>query len=273
WTLFGFSLTFSEYGGPFIGDCSYCGATNLGLHCIPPTTMNSISFFIYQGMFATITSALMFGSSAERVRIMPAMIFMFVWTTVVYDPIAYWTWAKNGWLNKLGSLDYAGGTPVHIASGFAGLAKALVLGKRLDYDRNTEWKPHSLSNVFLGTAILWFGWFGFNGGRRRMLKHFLTKWRLQAYIIIPVIVDSIAHCNLITCIAASTGGLTWVLFDYRNARKLSALGFCSGAVAALVAITPGSGFVAPWSAIVVGFVAGIACNMGEQGKETKIKQH
>jgi Amt family ammonium transporter len=243
WTLFGFSLTFSEWGGPFIGDFNYGGGTLLDMHHTGATPVSSVAFFIYQGMFATITPALMFGSSAERVRILPALLFIFIWTTVVYDPIAYWTWSKNGWLATLGSLDYAGGTPVHIASGFAGLAQALVLGKREGFADCKDWKPHNLSNVFLGTAILWFGWFGFNGGSALAGT------------------SRAAMAASVTSIAASAGGLTWVLFDYRHERKLSALGFCSGAVAALVSITPASGFVAPWAAIVIGFLAGLVCNL------------
>jgi Amt family ammonium transporter len=244
WTLFGFTLAFSDNGGPFIGDFTYGGGTNVDHHHMVPA-VSSVAFFIYQGMFATITPALMFGSSAERIRILPALLFMLIWTTIVYDPIAYWTWAQNGWLNKLGSLDYAGGTPVHIASGFAGLAKALALGKRKGFAAHgKEWKPHNLSNVFLGTAMLWFGWFGFNGGSALAGT------------------SRAAMAASVTSIAASTGGLTWILFDYRHGRKLSALGFCSGAVAALVAITPGSGFVAPWAAIIIGFLAGLICNLG-----------
>jgi Amt family ammonium transporter len=244
WTLFGFSLAFSESGGPFIGNFKYGGGTNIDHHHMVPA-VSSVAFFIYQGMFATITPALMFGSSAERIRILPALLFMLIWTTIVYDPVAYWTWATNGWLNKMGSLDYAGGTPVHITSGFAGLAKALALGKRKGFaDHGKEWKPHNLSNVFLGTAMLWFGWFGFNGGSALAGT------------------SRAAMAASVTSIAAATGGLTWILFDYRHGRKLSALGFCSGAVAALVAITPGSGFVAPWAAIVIGFLAGLVCNLG-----------
>ncbi len=166
------------------------------------------------------------GAIAERGRLGPIMVFVFIWTTIVYDPIACWTWNSNGWSFKLGGLDFAGGTPVHISSGTAALAISIYLGKRRGYGtERLAYKPHNTTYVVLGTIFLWFGWFGFNGGSA-------LAGNLRA-----------AQACIVTNLAASVGGLTWMLWDYRLERKWSAVGFCSGAIAGLVAITPGSGFV------------------------------
>ena len=166
------------------------------------------------------------GAIAERGRLGPIMVFVFIWSTIVYDPIACWTWNFNGWSYKLGGLDFAGGTPVHISSGTAALAISIYLGKRRGYGTDRlAYKPHNTTYVVLGTIFLWFGWFGFNGGSALAANLRAT----QACIV--------------TNLAASVGGLTWMLWDYRLERKWSAVGFCSGAIAGLVAITPGSGFV------------------------------
>ncbi|CAG8443174.1 7208_t:CDS:2 [Diversispora eburnea] len=210
WWLFGFSLAFSPSGNKYIGDFKYAffrgvDATPLSELDEPmaSVTVPVIVFAIYQCMFAAITPALAIGAAAERGRILPAVVFIFIWTTVVYDPIACWTWNVNGWSYKLGGLDFAGGTPVHISSGAAALAYCLVLGKRHGH---------------AGMACV------------------------------------------VTNLAASVGGLTWVLLDFRLERKLSTLGFCSGAVAGLVAITPGSGFVGTPAAVAFGFCGALCCN-------------
>ncbi|KAI9355103.1 ammonium transporter AmtB-like domain-containing protein [Zopfochytrium polystomum] len=263
WVIFGFSLAFSEgsqafsSGSVFIGDAAHFGLTGVGFDALRiAPAVSAITFCIYQMQFATITGALIFGSVAERVRIIPALIFIFCWTTVIYDPIAYWTWSWRGWIRNFscistgadgtapcgtGGLDFAGGGPVHIASGFAGLAYCIILGKRRRVGTE-EFKPHNLANVFLGTALLWFGWFAFNGGSA-------VAGTARA-----------AMAGAVTHIATATGALAWPLTDYVVSRKMSGLGFCSGAVAALVAITPASGFVAPWAAIIIGAAAGIVCN-------------
>ena len=166
------------------------------------------------------------GALAEHGRLGPSMVFVFIWSTLVYDPIACWTWNPKGWSNKHGGLDFAGGTPVHISSGTAALAISIFLGKRRGYGTpRLAYKPHNSSYVVLGTVFLWFGWFGFNGGSA-----------LGANL------RAIQAC-IVTNLAASVGGLTWMLLDYRLERKWSVIGFCSGAVAGLVAITPASGFV------------------------------
>jgi Amt family ammonium transporter len=181
---------------------------------------------------------------------LPAIVFVFIWTTVVYDPIAYWSWNANGWLFTLGSLDFAGGTPVHISSGTAALAYSLMLGRRTGYNKThgLPTRPHNVTHVVLGTVFLWVGWFGFNGGSA-----------LAANI------RAMMAC-VVTNLAASVGGITWCVLDYRLEKKWSTIGFCSGAISGLVAITPAAGFVTPWAAFVIGLVGGAACNFA-----TKLK--
>ncbi|RUS33987.1 ammonium transporter AmtB-like domain-containing protein [Jimgerdemannia flammicorona] len=243
WFIWGYSLTFSETSSsPFIGDLTnafFRGVNNspsMGNPKIP-----GLAFAIFQSMFASLTPALAIGSAAERGRILPMTVFIFVWTTIVYDPIAYWSWNTNGWSKRLGGLDFAGGTPVHISSGAASLAYALILGQRTG-DENDEFKPHNMSHVVLGTAFLWFGWFGFNGGSA------------EAGSI------SAAMACFVTNLSASVGGLAWMLMDYRLNHKFSAVGFCSGAIVGLVTITPAAGYVGPAPAIVFGVAGGIICN-------------
>ncbi|KAI9090197.1 ammonium transporter AmtB-like domain-containing protein [Phlyctochytrium arcticum] len=264
WMLFGFSLAFSESGGSFMGNFKHAGLTNIGAAALPMTAamVPGALFVLYQMQFATITAAIIFGSVAERIRLVPAMIFILVWSTLVYDPAVYWTWSARGWIKSMscldtitsdapcgiGGLDFAGGGPVHIASGFAGLAYCLILGKRRKAHASEEFKAHNMTNVFLGTGILWFGWFGFNGG--------------SAIGATP----RAAMASLVTTIAASSGALAWVAWDFFKHRKLSGLGFCSGVVAGLVGITPAAGYVAPWAAVIIGAVTAVACNMAVQLK-------
>jgi ammonium transporter, Amt family len=202
-----------------------------------------LTWAIYQGMFAAIAPALAIGAAAERGRMLPCCVFIFIWTTIVYDPIACWTWNPNGWVYVLGGLDFAGGTPVHISSGAAALAYSILLGKRRDHGSD-KYRPHNVSYVVLGTIFLWFGWFGFNGGSG-------LGSNLRATM-----------ACVVTNLAASVGGFTWVLIDYRHEGKWSTIGWCSGAISGLVAITPASGFVPPWSAVIFGIVGAICCNYG-----------
>ena len=186
----------------------------------------ALLFCIYQCMFAAITPMIALGAIAEHSRLGPTLVFVFVWGTIVYNPIACWTWNPIGWSFIMGGLDFAGGTPVHISSGTAALAISLYLGKRRGYGtERLAFKPHNTTYVVLGTVFLWFGWFGFNGGSA-----------LSANL------RAVQAC-IVTNVAASVGGLTWMLVDYRLERKWSVVGFCSGAVSGLVAITPASGFV------------------------------
>ncbi|XP_055347250.1 uncharacterized protein LOC129594547 [Paramacrobiotus metropolitanus] len=255
--LFGFSLAFSETGSLFIGDFRDGALGTLGIQPLSSTSPNipSIAFMLYQMQFAAITAALIFGSVPERTRFVPAMLFIFAWTTLVYDVVAYWSWAKRGWIRNLacvgqltdmsrqpclvGGYDFAGGGPVHVASGFAGLAYCIMIGKR----KKIHQEHHSLVNVMLGTGLLWCGWFGFNGGSEGAAD------------------TRAAMASAVTTLGAASGGLTWAWFDYMWTRKLSALSFCSGVVAGLVGVTPGSGFVAPWAGVVTGILTAFFCNM------------
>ena len=261
WVVFGFSLTFSETGSFFMGDFSWAGMTQIGSQSLPLTApqMPSIAFALYQLQFAAVTVAIIFGAVSERVRIVPACVFMFIWTTVIYDPTAYWTWGARGWLKSLtclnslqdavpcglGAIDFAGGGPVHMASGFSALAYCLLIGQRKNPQNS---RPHNLTNVFIGTALLWFGWFGFNGA--------------SAFGATP----RAAMAAFVTTVAAASGALGWVAVDALRTRKLSGIGFCSGALAGLVGITPASGFVAPWAAIVIGALTAMACNVACSAK-------
>ncbi|KAK3941010.1 ammonium transporter Amt1 [Diplogelasinospora grovesii] len=251
WFFWGYSLTFSHTGSAFIGDLSNFGLMKvLGQPSVGSSKIPDLLFCLYQGMFAAITPALAIGAAADRGRMLPCVVFMFIWATIVYDPIAYWTWNANGWSFKMGGLDFAGGTPVHISSGAAALAYSLMLGKRTGYTKvnGLPYRPHNVTHVVLGTIFLWVGWFGFNGGSA-----------LGANL------RAVMAC-IVTHIAACVGGFTWVLLDYRLERKWSTVGFCSGAIAGLVAITPASGYVPAWSAVIFGVVGGIVCNLA-----TKLK--
>ncbi|KAJ3920618.1 ammonium transporter [Lentinula edodes] len=250
WFFWGYSLAFSETGSAYIGNLKYFGmkgvaaAPSIGSDRIP-----ALVFAVYQLMFAAITPMLALGAVSERGRLGPCIAFVFIWSTLVYDPIACWTWNSNGWSFVLGGLDFAGGSPVHISSGSAALAISIYLGKRRGYGtERLAYKPHNTSYVILGTVLLWFGWFGFNGGSA-------LSANLRA-----------AMACVVTNLAASVGGLTWMLWDYRIERKWSAVGFCSGAIAGLVAITPGSGFVGAPAAVLFGVMAGTICNFATQLK-------
>lgn len=255
WILFGYSLAFSETGSAILGDFYHAGLRNLSMEVLPLTApqVPGLAFSLYQLQFATITAAIIFGSNAERFRILPGMIFIFIWTTVIYDPIAYWTWGARGWMKNMacldtisldqvpcliGGLDYAGGGPVHIASGVAGAAYSYMLGKRTGYTTKQTYKPSHVTNIFLGTALLWFGWFGFNGG--------------SAVAATPRAV--LAAYNTVIAAAVCSFVLP-VLECIFYTGKLSGIAWCTGAVTGLIAITPASGFVAPWAAIVIGVTA------------------
>jgi Amt family ammonium transporter len=250
WFFWGYSLTFSRTGNAFLGDLTQFGLMKTLAQPNGSAFLPDILFCLYQGMFAAITPALALGAVADRGRMLPAIVFIFIWTTVVYDPIAYWTWNANGWLYKLPAYDFAGGGPVHIASGTCALAYSLMLGKRNGYSKTQglPYRPHSVTNVVLGTVFLWVGWFGFNGGSALAMN-----------------LRAIMACY-VTNLAASCAGITWVLLDYRLEKKWSTIGFCSGAISGLVAITPAAGFVTPWGSVIIGIVGAICCNFA-----TKLK--
>lgn len=197
--------------------------------------------------FCAVTAALVIGATAERGRVVPAMIFTFFWATLVYCPLAYWVWGANGWALQYGVLDYAGGGPVEIGSGVSALAYSWVLGRRNE-KMMLNFRPHNISLITLGTILLWFGWLGFNGGSAfgANLRATMACWN--------------------SCLTAMFAAMTWCLLDFRLARKWSLVGWCSGTISGLVAATPASGVITPWASIVLGVVSGVACNFG-----TKIK--
>ncbi|KAK5132903.1 ammonium transporter Amt1 [Meristemomyces frigidus] len=250
WFFWGYSLAFSHKAGPFIGALDNVGFMNvLAQPSVGSSRIPDLMFAIYQGMFAAITVALAVGAVAERGRMFPCVVFMFIWTTVVYDPIACWTWNPSGWVFKLGGLDFAGGTPVHISSGAAALSYSYVLGKRQGHGTQAlNYRPHNVTHIVIGTVFLWVGWFGFNAG---------SALSANMRAVMAAVVTNLAAC---------VGGITWCLVDYRLEGKWSTVGFCSGVIAGLVAITPASGYVPAWSAVVFGVVAGIGCNFATQLK-------
>ncbi|KAL7419373.1 hypothetical protein Q5752_006211 [Cryptotrichosporon argae] len=249
WFFWGYSLAFGP-GSAFIGNLDYfCLKNVLAAPSVGSSRIPALMFCIYQCMFCVITGVLAIGGFAERSKMGPVLVFIFVWLTIVYCPIANWTWNSTGWTFKLGGLDFAGGTPVHISSGTAAFAISIYLGKRRGYGtERLAYKPHNTAFVVLGTVLLWFGWFGFNGGSA-----------LSANL------RAVQAC-IVTNLAASVGGITWMLLDWRLERKWSAVGFCSGAVSGLVGITPASGFVGSPAAVAIGFVTAFCCNFA-----TKLK--
>lgn len=237
WTLYGYSLSFAP-GNAFIGSLQWLGlrgVTEAPSRLYAPTVPHQ-AYMIYQMMFAIITPALISGAIAERMKFSTYVVFILLWSTFIYCPIAHWVWGSGGWLNSLGALDFAGGTVVHISSGVSALALALALGKRnTDYqETGEEMRPHNLPMTLIGAALLWFGWFGFNAGSA------LASGGLAVSAFVS------------THIAAAMGGLAWALIEWRLYKKPTALGFATGAVAGLVAITPAAGFVGPLPAVLIG---------------------
>ncbi|MBX3023292.1 ammonium transporter [bacterium] len=242
WAVIGYTLAFGTDIGGLIGGFDYLFLNGVGQGPSPfAKTIPDILFVMYQGMFAVITPALISGAFAERMRFGPFVVFTLLWATLVYAPIAHWVWG-GGWMGagRLGALDFAGGTVVHISSGVAALASALVLGRRLGWPREPV-LPHNLPFTVLGAGILWFGWFGFNAGSA------LASSGLAASAFGA------------THLAAAAATLSWALAEYLERGKASVLGAASGSVAGLVAITPAAGFVGPMAAVLIGAVAGGLC--------------
>jgi Amt family ammonium transporter len=244
WAVIGYSLAFGKDHGGLIGGFDYAFMRGVGLEPKDSSfTIPHILFMLYQMMFAIITPALIAGAFAERMKFSAYVIFTLAWSTFVYDPIAHWVWGTDGWLFKRGALDFAGGTVVHLSSGISALVVAIVLGKRLGHGKASH-APHNLTMTVLGAGILWFGWFGFNGGSA------LGSNGLAA----------LAFSN--THLAAATGAVAWGLIEYARIKKVTMLGVASGLVAGLVAITPAAGFVSPMAALLIGVVAGVVCYGG-----------
>ncbi len=240
WVLYGYSLSFAP-GKGFWGSLEWVGLKGVGFTPYKDyaATIPHQLFMMFQGMFAVITPALIIGAFAERMKFSAFMVFMILWATFVYDPVAHWVWGVGGWLKDLGALDFAGGTVVHINAGIAALMAAIFIGKRNGGGKAIL--PHNLPFTILGTALLWFGWFGFNAGSSLGAN----ELAINAFVA--------------TNTAAAAAGLSWALLDWVFNEKPTMLGMATGAVAGLVAITPGAGFVSALSAIVIGMFASVFC--------------
>jgi ammonium transporter, Amt family len=243
WVLIGYTLAFGPDHGGLIGGLDFIGFAGVGAGAHPDglgATIPHSAFAIFQMMFAIITPALITGAFAERMKFSGYVAFMAAWLLLVYAPMAHWVWHPEGWLFKLGALDFAGGTVVHINAGVAALAAVLVIGKRHGFGKEA-FVPHNLTMTILGTGILWFGWFGFNAGSALGANGLA------------------ASAFLATNLGAATGACGWALVDAVKGRKTTSLGIASGAVAGLVAITPASGYVGPIGAIFIGLAGGVVC--------------
>jgi Amt family ammonium transporter len=241
WVLYGYSLAFGPDIGGIIGGLNFVGLKGIGMDAsiVPGASgVPALLYMIFQMVFATVTLAIVTSVFAERVKLSSFIIFGLLWSTLVYDPLAHWVWG-GGWLAQLGALDFAGGTVVHISAGFSALAIALVIRKRIGFGKDLM-EPNNIPLALLGASLLWFGWFGFNAGSALAANGLA------------------ANAFVVTNTAAAGGALAWMALSWLNGRPAS-LGFASGAVAGLVAITPAAGYVDPLAAIVIGAVAGAVC--------------
>lgn len=260
WALWGYSLVFGSSIGGLIGDLSLIGLNNLSIHTINTVlapTIPELLFFAFQLKFAAITPALIIGACAERIKFRSLLIFIILWSTLIYVPIAHWVWNPDGWLRGLGAIDFAGGIVVHISAGLSALAAALIVGRRKgcaipwknhmkavdQKDQKTEFKPTNIPYVILGAALLWFGWFGFNAG--------------SALAANDLAVSALVTTNL----GAAGAAVSWMFMDWMIKGKPSAVGIAIGAVVGLVAITPSAGYVSVTSSIIIGLVAGVISNL------------
>ena len=242
WVLWGYSLAFGPDINGVIGSLSWVGLNGVGLepNADYAATIPHQAFMIFQMTFAAITPALISGAFAERKRFKSFVVFSLLWATLVYAPVAHWVWGVGGWIRALGALDFAGGTVVHITSGVSALVCALVLGKRVGFGQEPM-VPHNATMTLVGTALLWFGWFGFNAG--------------SALGVGPLAVSAFVTTNT----AAAMGALTWMTASWIRHKQPSVMGLAAGAVAGLVGITPAAGFVTPMASIIIGFLAGLGC--------------
>ncbi|MCY8542588.1 ammonium transporter [Bacillus haynesii] len=241
WILFGYSLAFAP-GNPLIGGLDWIGLHGVGFepNADYSETIPHTLYMMFQLTFAVLTTAIISGSFAERMRFPAFILFSVLWAVFVYSPVAHWVWG-GGWLDELGAIDFAGGNVVHISSGVAGLVVAIVLGKRRNM---SDTAPHNLLLTLLGSTLIWFGWFGFNVG--------------SALTIDEVAMTAFINTNT----AAAAGLIGWILAEWLINKKPTMLGAVSGAIAGLVAITPGAGFVTPFSSVWIGLIGGIVCFWG-----------
>jgi len=244
WVLFGYSLSFHP-GTGFWGGFGWFGLNGVGLepYADYAGTIPHQAFMIFQAMFAIITPALIIGAFAERMKFSAFLLFTILWATFVYDPVCHWVWGMGGWLKILGVLDFAGGLVVHTSAGIAALVTTLVIGRRKNLDSNAP-APHNLPFVVLGTALLWFGWFGFNAGSALAANGLAVN----AFVV--------------TNTAAAAAGLTWACIEWMRNGKPTIFGTATGCIAGLATITPASGFVSPLSALVIGILASMVCFIG-----------
>ena len=242
WVLFGYSLSFGPDIGGLIGGLDWVGLNGVGAepNADYAATIPHQAFMIYQMMFAIITPALITGAFAERAKFGTFIVFILLWATFIYDPLAHWVWGVKGWMREMGALDFAGGTVVHISSGVSALVAALMFGRRVGYGRE-HMPPHNLPFSVIGASLLWVGWFGFNAGSALAADGLATS----AFVA--------------THVATAAAALAWTFTEWMTRGKPTVLGAASGAVAGLVAITPGAGFVGPMSAILIGIGGGVFC--------------
>ncbi len=249
WVLYGYSLSFGPDVHHFIGNLSWVALNNVTLepYAIYSATIPHQLFMLFQMMFAVLTPALITGAFAERFKFKTYLVFLVLWFTLVYCPMAHWVWGQGGWIKELGGLDFAGGLVVHISSGMSALVATIMIGKRIGWKKEPI-HPHNLSLTILGASLLWFGWFGFNAGSA------LGANKLAV------------HAFLTTQLSAAAAALGWIVFEWKRHGKPTALGIASGAVAGLVSITPAAGYVSPLWAIVIGFIGGIVCYFAVNAK-------
>ena len=239
WILFGYSLAFGQDISGFIGGLNYLGLSGVGVDPAPLAgNIPHLIYMAFQLVFAAVTLAILTSAVAERIKLSSFIVLGLLWTTLIYDPLAHWVWA-GGWAAQLGALDFAGGTVVHISSGFSALAIALVIGKRMGFGSYVM-EPHNIPMAMIGAGLLWFGWFGFNSGSALGANGLA------------------ASAFVVTNTSAAAGALTWLFASWLKG-KPSALGMVSGAIAGLVAITPAAGYVDNMAAIVIGAIAGVLC--------------
>ncbi len=247
WVTVGYSLAFGPDHGGIIGGLDWLMLKDVGqtANADYSATIPHLAFMAFQLMFAIITPALITGAFAERAKFSTFLVFMALWSLLVYAPVAHWVWAPGGWLRELGALDFAGGTVVHVNAGIAALVAAIMYGKRLEFGKEAV-EPHDVSMMMLGVAILWFGWFGFNAGSALAANGLA----INAFVV--------------THVAAAAAAITWMFLSWAQSKKPSAVGVGAGAVAGLVAITPASGYVDAGPAIAIGVGAGVFCYLAVQ---------
>ena len=249
WYLYGYSLAFGPDFHHIIGNLDWVMLKHVGLmpYGVYSQTIPHQLFMLFQMMFAVLTPALITGAFAERFKFKAYLVFLVLWFTLVYCPIAHWVWGQGGWIKQLGGLDFAGGLVVHIASGMSALAAAIVIGKRIGWKKEPI-SPHNLSLTLIGASLLWFGWFGFNAGSALGANGLAV------------------HAFLTTQLSTAAASISWMFIEWKKHGKPTALGIASGALAGLVSITPAAGFVSPLSAIIIGFLGGGLCFFAVQSK-------